>query len=439
MQQDKPRSRGWWALLLFALAVRLTFVGATSDSLTADPDGYRRLAENLRQHGVFGNGHVPTAFRPPLYPWLLAAVATHGSVSMAAAALTHVLLGTATVMLTHALGSEWGLGRWALLAGGLVAVDPILLNQSTLIMTETLATFLATATLLALARMRAPPRLWIAALAGGLAGLAALCRPTFLPWLALVAVVLVWQRHDAGARWRQAAAFCLAASLMLSPWVVRNWLVFGVPKVSTTHGGYTVLLGNNPGFYRYLRAHVRGTVWDATELAQLWELRGASYTPDDELWNWPPKADRDWTWSQNNVVRTELEDDAFAYALARRYIREEPLMFARACVFRIGSLWQLTPHATSETESTLRRWLRWLVGAWYAALFLLAAVGAFRETKRLFRPPMVWGLLLCLTFTATHAIYWSNMRMRAPLMPCICLLAAAGAAGFCRAFQVRKP
>jgi hypothetical protein len=32
-----------------------------------------------------------------------------------------------------------------------------------------------------------------------------------------------------------------------------------------------------------------------------------------------------------------------------------------------------------------------------------------------------------LTFTAVHAVYWSDMRMRAPLMPFVALLAARGA------------
>ena len=45
-----------------------------------DPDGYRRLAENLAAYGVLGNGQRPSAFRPPLYPILLRRLAIDGKV-----------------------------------------------------------------------------------------------------------------------------------------------------------------------------------------------------------------------------------------------------------------------------------------------------------------------------------------------------------------------
>ena len=39
----------------------------------------------------------------------------------------------------------------------------------------------------------------------------------------------------------------------------------------------------------------------------------------------------------------------------------------------------------------------------------------------------LWGLLLVLAVTAVHAFYWTNLRMRAPLMPVVALAAALGA------------
>jgi hypothetical protein len=40
----------------------------------------------------------------------------------------------------------------------------------------------------------------------------------------------------------------------------------------------------------------------------------------------------------------------------------------------------------------------------------------------------MWGILLALVFTAVHTFYWTNIRMRAPLMPAVAIAAAAGAA-----------
>ncbi len=38
--------------------------------------------------------------------------------------------------------------------------------------------------------------------------------------------------------------------LTISPWAIRNWQVFGRPIITTTHGGYTLWLANNPAYYR---------------------------------------------------------------------------------------------------------------------------------------------------------------------------------------------
>jgi len=438
---DKPPRAAVLAVAVCALLIRVAFVVTMADSLNADPDAYRRIAENLRQTGVYGSTSSPTAFRPPLYPVLLAGLAVNGEVAPSAVGGLHVLCGVATVMLTFLLAYQRQLGRWAFVAAALVAIDPILLNQSTLVMTETLATLIAAAGLLALSWWSARPSFSRAVLAGVVFGLACLCRPTFIPWLGLAALVMVLlQRKQAKEMvWLESSlrksigfsiAFLLSATLVVSPWVVRNYYVFGVPKVTTTHGGYTVLLGNNPSFYRYLRHAPRGTTWDATELATMWELRRYSASPNDLMWNLPHEI------STPPIDRTEFEDDDFAYSLARRHIKDETGMFAYSCVVRVARLWQLMPYKTSDSESTARLLMRVFTGCWYSVLFVLA-IGAIvaRRTEALCSP-LVWGLLLCVAFTGVHALYWSNMRMRAPLMPFLCLLAAQGAAWIINRFDV---
>ena len=57
----------------------------------------------------------------------------------------------------------------------------------------------------------------------------------------------------------------MLAGLVISPWVVRNLVVFNHPILMTTHGGYTLLLGNNSSFYEFLRNGEWGQTWDATD------------------------------------------------------------------------------------------------------------------------------------------------------------------------------
>ena len=83
------------------------------------------------------------------------------------------------------------------------------------------------------------------------------------------------------------------------------------------------------------------------------------------------------------------------------------------------------PYKLTADESTLRRLLRYATCGWYCGVYLLVAGGLWQLRWKLFRPPWIWGLLLCLVFTAVHTFYWTNMRMRAPLMPFLGLVAAA--------------
>src|SRR5262245_13366490 len=174
-----PRSRFWLiCLLALTLLLRGSVLWVMRDNLRQDPDAYRQIAENLLRFGEFAMGQrdmgevssrsTPTAYRPPLYPILLSNLpdASGLSVSLFKVAVLHVLLGLATVWLTYLTALKVGPSRregpascptspaapvaqglsdplCPLLAGFLVACDPILLNQQTLVMTETLATFLA--------------------------------------------------------------------------------------------------------------------------------------------------------------------------------------------------------------------------------------------------------------------------------------------------------
>jgi len=441
-------------LLVLAFAVRGGFLVTKSGDLTADPDGYRQLAVNLVEKGAFGyeapkdslgNSSIrPTAFRPPLYPLVLVAVGGASGIGQTAIVALHLLVGVATVGLVYVLSQKWQLGRWGLLAAALTACDPILLNQSTLLMTETLATFLAVVGLICLTRLSEKPTVGNAAAAGGALAVAILCRPTFLVWLGMAAVLLVlssclhfFRRQvpasgrkgegeapaqpqsdggvsaqlelrppefaSTGSLRRCLLPLLLVAAIVLSPWICRNYVVFRRPIIATTHGGYTLMLGNNDGFYDFLQQSHWGEIWDSRELDEQYNRTKQQHDND------------------------ESEADRWAYRQAIACITRRGGMFVYSCAVRVGRLWGFAPHQVDSSESTARCLARYAVGLWYVLVFLFATIGAFSLRKRLLRTPWVWGLLLCLSFTTVHAFYWSNLRMRAPLMPVICMAAALGA------------
>jgi 4-amino-4-deoxy-L-arabinose transferase-like glycosyltransferase len=338
---------------------------------------------------------------------LLAPSVVLGEGAPLAVAMLHLLFGGLTVWLVWRLGCRWGLAhRAALLASGLVAVDPILINRAGQIVSETLATLLAVVALHALTSFSNRPSLLRAGLAGACLGLGILCQPAFAAWLACSVALLpaaLGQTFPWRIRWSQACVCLLGAAAVAAPWAVRNQMQFGVPIVTTTHGGYALLLGNNPSVYDHLRSGAWRSDWDTREF------------------------DAMWLGEQQAIGANEVSRDRLAYALAWQNIRDEPSMFLLSSLAHVGSLWGLVPSQETPFEGHRARFLRYATGVWYTLQFMLAALGIFAVGRRIARTPWLWGTLLVVSFTAAQATFGGSLYERAPLAPVLTLLAATGA------------
>ncbi|ADB14808.1 glycosyl transferase family 39 [Pirellula staleyi DSM 6068] len=432
-----------WLLVGLSLLVRGATLYLQRASLDADPDAYRQIAENLRQTGVYSLKHEsgsvhPTAFRPPLYPWLIAILApTDASVTSALFAL-HLLLGTSTVLLTYGIARKLlASDALAILAAMIVLCDPILLRQQALVMTETLATFLAALLIFVAVQYEATSqnrtrRITLVVLLGILFGLAILCRPTFLPWLALVAMLLLWQLifgSIAGNSRRQTVAeLVLVAStsmLVLCPWVLQNYFQFHRVIVTTTHGGYTLLLGNNEEYYQHLATSTSPVPWKSDRLdAQLRELaeQQTLRREDQRVIMAAVPQQRG-----EAIMPLEMAMDRHCRDLAIQTMRDNPAGLVRATLHRWWQLISPLPHQLVENESLAAQLARYAVAVWYTCLAGLAIVGLWKLIRDGCYRQFSWllALLLPLSLLAIHTFYWTNLRMRAPAMPVAALVAVA--------------
>lgn len=408
-------------LFLVALLLRVGMVCVQSENLLDDRDKYLGIARNLASGQGFSDPDSgrPTAYRPPAYPVALTLVIPFGST--AAIATFHVLLGTLTVILTWRLARRLGLKQTGIVAAGLVAIDPLLLQYTTLPMTETFFTLLVTLLMAVgldawtpLSRKARP--LWHGALTGVVFGLCALCRPTILAFGVLVSI-WCWAawffRRKANdptclrSRRLIAVTIVTATAVTLVPWTARNAVRLGRPIVTTTHGGYTLLLGNNPVFYHSVVAEPWGTVWDGVSL--------------DE---WQQSLEDDLRREQPPVVG-EVARDRWMYGRAIANISNEPGLFVRACLLRLGRFWNVAPLANALPPGAT-----WGIAIFYTLVAGAAVAGIARLTRNEWSRWAPLALLL-ISFSAVHLLYWSNMRMRAPVVPVVALLAARG---LCRRF-----
>lgn len=388
------------------------------DQLAVDVDAYVEIAFNLARGRGYSLGAPPhaTAYRPVLFPLLIAGIVKL-EWSMFALGLVHVVLGTLTAGLTFRVGRLLNLGWASFLAAGLVAIDPLLLRATVSPMTETLCATLVMVWSWAvleypvdqLSSRRA--RAGWGLLHGVCFGLICLCRPGFLAAIGLIGIARIcqliqsyWRPVGLGDVWPiiQATAWnMIGLALVLSPWVIRNAVVIGKATPATTHGGYTLLLGNNPTFYHEVVTQPWGTVWQGESLNR-WQL---------DLEDQMEKA--------GILPSDEVARDQWMYRQAERYIRAEPLMFGRACVWRSVRFWGLAPWNSRGLPSKLV----WGMSVFYAIVSLGIIVGLWRLS------PVEWKtwqilLVLPLTLWITHWFYWTDMRMRAPVVPILALLAA---------------
>lgn len=510
-------------LIVATLIIRGVVLFPTLRSFDADPDDYRRLAENWAVYNVFGTETTPTAFRPPLYPWTLktfvfpltraderpdapnaADVASPNFPTSpnltqtpadgdaanlpkspnppqptaersvfdryfalsrnAAFALFHWLLGVATVAVVYRFARRLDFGpKSAAAVGFLVAVDPILLQQSRLVMTETLAALFAALLLDATAAVvaRRSPRTAFAsqtlapvafvplaafAALGLLFGVSTLCRPAFFAFAGLVFLLVAAQGFVAAAKTRKfdrlyaAAFFLIGIGAAVAPWALRNLRAFDRPILTTTHGGYTRYLAHNPEIYRHFESTFPWSLWDPEPFHRRRTVEYAAALAEAGL--------------EPGSTEAELFQNRWTSERADETIRSAPRTFLYSIGLRVGELWRVLPNAVDaegrpldspSLKSPKRRAARFAVAAFYSVELTAALLGAAFLAVRAFRrrretpvvaavlnSPWTLGVLLVASVQLPHLIYWTNMRMRAPLEIFVPALAIFGVAALLR-------
>jgi hypothetical protein len=359
-----------------------------------DPDNYLPLARSIAAGDGLTLQGGPTAYRPPLYPLILAPLTpiAGGRLLWAVGGL-HLLLGAATAGLTFRAAERLGMGTIRATAAGLVvACDPVLAWQARFVMTETLAAFLLIASLGAFAKHGR----WSALLGGGLLGLAGLCRPSALPGAGLAAFLgLIVEPGDARARLRRAAEIVVGVVVILSPWAARNAWALGEPVWTTTHGGYTLALANNEVYYRDVLEGPPGRVWTGRD-----------------QWLWWDSVNK------RTAGMTEPEADRYLRDSVVELARNRPRLFLRACGWRLATFWSVAPTAGVYGRAT-----RAVTGVWTIPLWSALVLGAFHPRFR--RWPGASVLAAIVGLSIVHTLYWTDMRMRAPIVPAIALVAAS--------------
>ena len=205
-------------------------------------------------------------FRAPLYPYFLALLYKISGSSVAFALLCQQLIGIGTVVLVYLLARRFFSSGISLIAGVTAALYwPFVYFEGDLLIV-TVIMFLNTLALLLLedTRRRAGPALPIAT--GLVLGLSAIARPSVLVFLPVVPLLFYLDRQrdgPASARgWIRTSLLVYAGvALMITPVMIRNYVIGNDLVPIASQGGVNFYIGNNPSSDG-ASAIVPGTRWD---------------------------------------------------------------------------------------------------------------------------------------------------------------------------------
>lgn len=413
-------TRGWlWCpagVAALALAARVAFGiahwggevwlsgPAFAGTQGGDPSKYAAIIAGILDGKGFAFEGRPSARAGPMLPYVLAGVFAVLGTNFWSLLLANGIFGAAAAWAVWRIAvGLYGDVRIAALAGLFVALNPGLVFASTMITTQGLCVaLLAWGVVHALAFVRSDGAARMA-VAGILLGLATLTRAEVLLSSLLIALAVWWHGRRAGSSrvGRGALAFVVALVLTLTPWTVRNYLVFGVLLPLTSSSGVVFLHGNGPQY-----AGVG--IWDP------------------EVWRVPPadalialgRTDLAPPGSAAPPVEDEVTQRGRAWRIALAHLAEHPIDYPKRCLGRLITVWlPWTP-----VMSPLHR-------AAKVALWVALVPAGFWALWRACRTAAAWPLaapIVGITLALTAFLLDPALAYRAPAEVCLAVFAAAG-------------
>lgn len=391
-----PPIRLFFFLFALSIAIQFTFTlyihFVKNQGNILDVDTYDTLAQNILSHREFSTSlGKPSAEREPLYPIVLALIYALLGRSWFSIFLLHTCLAGMGLWLLYILAKEIFGSRVAQLSMALYAFYPFThyyvasLNRENLF----IPIFLA-ANLFALKAYRTHSLKWVSYSTITFA-LLILCRAPFLPYVVLVGLILCWY----GEKRKRIKILALYFSLfvvVISPWVIRNRLVFDRWIMGTTLGGLVLYMSL---LIPYNVGHV--------PLAQ-------------------PLYDKTDPFVIKVLSLPKAQADQVFYEASFQYLRNHPWNFFKRFFMKVIKLWRFYPYPDRHYGFPFH-WIQLvylLSDGWLIPLGFLALGLWWRHWHSLI---FLWAPIVTLTFT--HGIFWSQTRFRLPLMPLLIICVAA--------------
>jgi len=349
----------------YVVGFQLTGMQTGFNYLQEDVKSYEWMAVNLIEEGSLGYRGEPSARRGPGYPLFLAALYSIGGVNHQLARWVQISLDSLAAGLLLAMLRRLGAPIAGMCGGTLYALYPIFVYNSAELMTEALILPLSIGVLYAIIRACTGSRSHAWAFAAGLmVGAMYLVRENniLLPLpIALILWVSFRRRLAWGPAWAS-AVFLFGFLLLWSPWIVRNYVVFGELGIGGSTGGENLI--------RSMNMAVHGL-----EADRQW----TTYRKEHGLVVYHEYHDPS---RRGQVFPDEWNSDRETKRLAWEMIRAHPTDFVRFGLEKVG--WMLVhadPYRLESKQSGLRVAVAWA----YRVIAILGLIGAWVAWRRRYR------------------------------------------------------
>jgi 4-amino-4-deoxy-L-arabinose transferase-like glycosyltransferase len=403
--------RFWRVLLLIvlaALAFRVGYVvlAKNDEPRLGDQIYYNVAADQLARGNGFTDPRdgTQTAQHPPLTAialtptsWVSEQIDPDGD-HVLSQRLTIAVFGTGVVVLIALIGRTVAGDRAGLIAAAIAALYPNLWMNDGLIMSETLATAAVAAAILLAYRFGRKPTWQNALWVGGTIGIAMLARAELglLPPLMVLPVALFARALALGRRLLLVMVSCLAALVVVSPWLIANLTRFDEPVLFSSNDGLTICGANNDASY-----YGSGTGLWASQSCR------AYLRPLSELG------------LEASTLSNDLREQGVDYITD--HLDRLPVVVA-ARVGRVWSLYAPGYMASYNRNEGREIWASWLGFATFWLLVPFSVAGAVILRRR--KVPITQLVAQFVVVTVTAVAIYGLVRFRIPAEVSIVVLSA---------------
>ena len=394
---------GLIVVLAVAFLTRLALIVAFKTYAHPGAWEYETIANNLLAGKGFSYAFLNTtylSFNTPLFPYFCAGVYALTNHSFLAILLVQSLFTTALALVVFKIAKLVFSDAVGLLAAALVAFHPGLMYYDVLnLLPLSIDSFFIAAIAFVLLKNKERPTLKAMSLVGGLIGLAALCRGITA---VLLFPIIIYLGLFAGSlnfkhRFKVMAAVACTTFIVLSPWLIRNYIL---------HQRFIFIASTSAeNFWRGNNLLATGTSYGEhkTRIIDLW--------PDE--------------FKARVYSLTEIQQMDFFEREAWGFIRANPLQATKLYVKKLYYFWWFSPQSGiiySPKYLTLYKIFYFPL----ISFFLIGSVFALVSAKKAVRKPSLILLSLPLTICLAQSLFYVEGRHRWLIEPIMIIFFSYG-------------